>query len=158
MKKSIFAALLVVALYQVYQQNPQFAEQVQAVLPEGLAPNAAGSRVEAAGERLLAEAYQNQVSDVQVSGSGRVIKILADDTKGSRHQKFILKLANGQTLLVAHNIDLAPRLDGLRSGDSVKFYGEYEWNKLGGVLHWTHHDPAGRHANGWLEYRGRRYQ
>ncbi|MBQ0759727.1 MAG: DUF3465 domain-containing protein [Zhongshania sp.] len=158
MKKSIFAALLVVALYQVYQQNPQFAEQVQAVLPTGLAPNAAGGRVEVAGERQLAEAYQNQVSDVQVSGSGRVIKILADDTKGSRHQKFILKLANGQTLLVAHNIDLAPRLDGLRSGDSVKFYGEYEWNKLGGVLHWTHHDPAGRHANGWLEYRGRRYQ
>ena len=158
MKKSIFAALLVAALYQVYQQNPQFAEQVQAVLPTGLAPNAAGGRVEVAGERQLAEAYQNQVSDVQVSGSGRVIKILADDTKGSRHQKFILKLANGQTLLVAHNIDLAPRLDGLRSGDSVKFYGEYEWNKLGGVLHWTHHDPAGRHANGWLEYRGRRYQ
>ena len=158
MKKSIFAALLVLALYQVYQQNPPFAEHVQAVLPAGLASNAPGNRVEAAGEHQIAEAYQNQVSDVQVTGSGRIIKILADDIKGSRHQKFILKLADGQTLLVAHNIDLAPRLDGLRPGDSVKFYGEYEWNKLGGVLHWTHHDPAGRHANGWLEYRGRRYQ
>ncbi|CAA0111576.1 DUF3465 domain-containing protein [Zhongshania aliphaticivorans] len=158
MKKSIFAALLVVALYQVYQQNPQFAEQVQAVLPAGLAPNAPGSRAEAAGERQLAEAYQNRVSDVQVGGSGRVIKILADDTKGSRHQKFILKLVSGQTLLVAHNIDLAPRLDGLRVGDSVTFYGEYEWNKHGGVLHWTHHDPAARHVGGWLELHGRRYQ
>ena len=84
--------------------------------------------------------------------------MLRDDLKGSRHQRFLLRLSNDQTLLVAHNIDLAPRIDGLRVGDSVSFYGEYEWNDEGGVIHWTHHDPAGRHADGWLRHEGRMYQ
>ena len=153
MKKWIFSALLIAALYQVYQHNPEVAERVdQAAL--GSPKNDSSTR----SDERIAAAYRDKLSDIQVAGSGRVIKILPDDTKGSRHQKFILKLASGQTLLVAHNIDLAPRLDGLQAGDSVSFFGEYEWNSRGGVLHWTHHDPAGRHAGGWLDYRGRRYQ
>lgn len=150
MKKWIFIALIAAALFQFYQKNPKLAEQAQAFLP--------ASGEESSAQDRLAEAYQRQLSDIQVGGSGRVIKILADDTKGSRHQKFILKLASGQTLLVAHNIDLAPRIVNLKAGDRVDFYGEYEWNAKGGVLHWTHHDPAGRHIGGWLEHRGRRYQ
>ena len=97
-------------------------------------------------------------SGQQVTGSGRVVRILADDNDGSRHQRFILGLSSGQTLLVAHNIDLAPRVASLSTGDTVKFYGEYEANSKGGVIHWTHHDPQGRHVAGWLEHRGRRYQ
>jgi hypothetical protein len=158
MKKWIYTALAVLALYQVYLRNPQLGEHVQAFLPVASEPRSQGVSEEVGGEQQLADAFNRQLSDVQVSGSGQVIKVLADDTKGSRHQKFILKLSSGQTLLVAHNIDLAPRIEGLRAGDNVKFYGEYEWNKLGGVLHWTHHDPAARHVGGWLEHRGRRYQ
>ena len=94
----------------------------------------------------------------QVRGSGTVIRILPDDDRGSRHQRFILRLPSGQTVLVAHNIDLAPRIPSLRVGDKVSFYGEYAWNNKGGVIHWTHRDPAGRHVAGWLEYAGRRYQ
>lgn len=105
-----------------------------------------------------ASAFAQGLSDVQMHGTGRVIKTLPDDNQGSRHQRFILKLADGHTVLVAHNIDLAPRLPGLKKGDTVAFYGEYEYNAQGGVIHWTHHDPQGRHADGWLEYRGQRYQ
>ncbi|EGR0487716.1 DUF3465 domain-containing protein, partial [Vibrio cholerae] len=63
-----------------------------------------------ANDAVLQQAYQSQQSDLQVQGLGQVVKVLPDDNDGSRHQKFILKLNSGQTLLVAHNIDLAPRI------------------------------------------------
>ncbi|MGF1719496.1 DUF3465 domain-containing protein [Vibrio kyushuensis] len=109
-------------------------------------------------DALLAKAYEINQSDLQVQGSGDVIRLLPDDNEGSRHQKFILKLNSGQTILVAHNIDLAPKIKNLRRGDTVKFFGEYEWNNKGGVIHWTHRDPNGRHAHGWLKHNGRTYQ
>ncbi|AKB08196.1 DUF3465 domain-containing protein [Vibrio cholerae] len=111
-----------------------------------------------ANDAVLQQAYKSQQSDIQVQGFGQVVKVLPDDNDGSKHQKFILKLNNGQTLLVAHNIDLAPRIPNLKVGDSVEFYGEYEWNKKGGVLHWTHKDPQNRHAHGWLKHNGRVYE
>ncbi|WP_462054376.1 DUF3465 domain-containing protein [Vibrio cholerae] len=111
-----------------------------------------------ANDAVLQQAYQSQQSDLQVQGFGQVVKVLPDDNDGSRHQKFILKLNSGQTLLVAHNIDLAPRIPNLKVGDSVEFYGEYEWNKKGGVLHWTHKDPQNRHAHGWLKHNGQVYE
>ncbi len=102
-------------------------------------------------------AYENRQSDLQVKGEGIVTKILADDVKGSKHQKFILRLSSGNTLLIAHNIDLAKRVNRLKNGDKIEFYGEYEWNPRGGVLHWTHHDPSGRHIGGWLKHKGTVY-
>ncbi|EHS1186029.1 hypothetical protein ATY37_20650 [Vibrio cidicii] len=111
-----------------------------------------------ANDAVLQQAYQSQQSDLQVQGFGQVVKVLPDDNDGSRHQKFILKLSSGQTLLVAHNIDLAPRVPNLKVGDSVEFYGEYEWNKKGGVLHWTHKDPQNRHTHGWLKHNGQLYE
>ncbi len=106
----------------------------------------------------VAEAYANRSSGLQVSGQGTVSRLLDDDHDGSRHQRFILRLDSGQTLLVAHNIDLAPRIDSLQPGDTVEFNGVYEWNDRGGVLHWTHHDPQGEHEPGWLRHRGRTYE
>lgn len=109
-------------------------------------------------DRVLAAAFENRRSDVQVQGSGRVSRVLPDDNEGSRHQRFIVQLASGQTVLVAHNIDLAERVASIESGDLVEFYGEYEWNERGGVIHWTHHDPQGVHAAGWIKHGGRTYQ
>lgn len=94
----------------------------------------------------------------QIRGSGSVSRLLSDDNNGSRHQRFIIRLSSGQTLLVAHNIDLAPRIDGIALNDRVEFNGEYEWNSQGGVVHWTHNDPNGQHTNGWLRSGGRTYQ
>lgn len=107
---------------------------------------------------VLARAFAQHRSDVQVQGRGRVLKVLEDDRDGSQHQRFLLALDEGFTVLVAHNIDLAPRVSGLRAGDRVTFSGEYEWNDKGGVVHWTHRDPAGRHVSGWLKHDGHTFQ
>lgn len=106
----------------------------------------------------LNEAYKNHQSNVQVQDSGIVVRILNDDNQGSRHQKFILKLSTGINILIAHNIDLAPRINFISKGDTIQFYGEYEWNKKGGVVHWTHKDPNGHHVDGWLKHKGKTYQ
>jgi hypothetical protein len=110
------------------------------------------------GDQVLSEAFQQQQSDLQVEDQGIVIKLLPDDNSGSRHQKFIVRLNSGQTVLIAHNIDLAAKINGLREGDEIAFYGEYKWNTKGGTVHWTHHDPQGRHAPGWLKHGGQVYQ
>lgn len=110
------------------------------------------------GDTSLTTAINEQKSGVQTEGSGVVTKLLKDDNEGSRHQRFILRLSSGQTLLIAHNIDLAPRIASLKTGDTVAFNGEYEWNSKGGVIHWTHHDPDGSHVGGWLKHKGRTYQ
>lgn len=109
-------------------------------------------------DSVFSVAFDERKSGFQTEGNGVVIKILTDDNKGSRHQRFILRLKSGQTLLVAHNIDLAPRISSLREGDVVAFNGVYEWNSKGGVIHWTHHDPSGRHVPGWLQHNGQIYQ
>ena len=113
---------------------------------------------DAQGVQLIERAFERKQSDLQVRASGQVIAVLADDNEGSRHQKFILKLNNGQTVLVAHNIDLAPRITNIAKGDTVEFFGEYEYSDKGGVIHWTHHDPANKHVGGWLKHQGRTYQ
>ena len=87
-------------------------------------------------------------SGQQVRGSGEVVRVLSDDNDGSRHQRFIVRLGSGRTLLIAHNIDLAPRVASIRVGDTVSFNGVYEWNDKGGVIHWTHLDPQNRHQAG----------
>lgn len=109
-------------------------------------------------QHKIMQAYQQQSSNIQVQGRGVVKAILPDDNDGSRHQKMILKLENGLTILIAHNIDLAPRIEGLKKGETVEFYGEYEYSQKGGVIHWTHHDPRGKHIDGWLKYQGKIYQ
>lgn len=109
-------------------------------------------------DQVLKNAFNKKISNVQVQGQGIVIKILKDDLEGGKHQRFILKLNSGQTLLIAHNIDLAPRINNLKVGDVVIFFGEYEWNTQGGVIHWTHKDPQKSHVHGWLKHKGKIYQ
>ncbi|MDP2248224.1 MAG: DUF3465 domain-containing protein [Nitrosomonadales bacterium] len=106
----------------------------------------------------LLKAFEQQNSNLLVEGRGVVTQVLADDNKGSRHQRFILQVNSQQTVLIAHNIDLAPRIARLAPGDIVAFSGQYEWNPKGGVVHWTHHDPQGSHPGGWLRHQGKTYQ
>lgn len=117
-----------------------------------------GLETSSTGDEVFASAFAEQRGNFVAEGSGTVTRILSDDIDGSRHQRFIVVLGSGQTLLISHNIDLAPRVDTLAVGDSVTFKGEYEWNDKGGVMHWTHHDPAGQHEAGWIRHNGNTYQ
>ena len=143
MKKLLLVIIAMAAVYYTLDQPGSVVDQIAAQSPSA-APRVQNDNQWRAGQ--------------QVSGSGTVERILSDDNRGSRHQRFILRLGSGRTLLVAHNIDLAPRVASLRTGDTVSFYGEYEPNDRGGVIHWTHHDPQGRHQDGWLDHKGKRYQ
>lgn len=109
-------------------------------------------------DQRLARAFDQHESNLQVEGMGSVTRLLADDNDGSRHQRFVVELESGQTILIAHNIDLAPRIISLDVGDEVRFFGVYEWNPLGGTIHWTHRDLEGHHIAGWIKHEGRVYQ
>lgn len=106
----------------------------------------------------VAQAFDRHSTNVRVEGDGVVTRVLSDDTAGLPHQRFIVNIGSGQTVLIEHNTDVAPRISDLSAGDAISFAGEYVWNEQGGLVHWTHHDPAGRHAAGWLKHKGRTYQ
>lgn len=113
-------------------------------------------RSESGAERV-ARAFAERESEVLVTLDATVDKVLSDDRDGSRHQRFLIRLPVGPRLLVAHNIDLAERVP-IEPGTRLRLRGQYEWNERGGVLHWTHHDPDGRHPGGWIEVDGRRIE
>ena len=150
MKNLLYIAVVMFGAYLYFVGRPG--------APVYQAPSLSVTQGAGDSDAVIADAFANHESNVQVSGEGVVTRLLPDDNSGSRHQRFIIRLASGQTLLVAHNIDLAPKISSLLKGDTVQFYGEYEWNERGGVLHWTHRDPQGRHAAGWLQHEGRKYQ
>lgn len=106
----------------------------------------------------IVEAYGAQRNVPQVQGKGIVVKVLKDDTKGLQHQKFLLKISDNITILIAHNIDLAPRVADISEGDTVAFKGEYIYTSKGGTVHWTHKDPRGHHQDGWLRHNSRTYE
>lgn len=143
MKKLVLVVAILAAVYSGWRQFKAAPDR--------------GLRAEV-GHEAIALAFRDQASGVQVTGEGVVEKILSDDKEGSRHQRFIVRLSSDQTILISHNIDLAPRLPSLEAGDSVAFHGVYEWNSRGGVVHWTHRDPNGRHEAGWLRHDGETFQ
>jgi hypothetical protein len=153
MKKLVLIAALAAAAYFALFPGPGIPDGHEAAANLGVSLGARDSN-----DAVLEKAFANRISNQQVSGQGTVVRILPDDTNGSQHQRFIVRLDTGRTLLVSHNIDLAQRIDSLNTGDTVAFYGEYEWNPKGGVIHWTHHDPQGRHPAGWIKHDGQTYQ
>ncbi len=148
LKKSLLAIFLALAVSACKPSNAYSPQQLSVAGTETVA---------AVDNTAIAQAFAARKSDVQVSGKGLVTKLLADDNKGSRHQKFLVKINAQQTLLFAHNVDLAPRVP-LQVGDAITFHGEYVYNPKGGIMHWTHHAPQGDHVAGWIMHNGNKYQ
>jgi hypothetical protein len=81
MKKLTIVIFVGLALLLFFQENPDLFHSLETATTES--------------DQRLLHAYQQQQSDIQVRGSGVVIRMLADDRQGSRHQKFILELSSG---------------------------------------------------------------
>jgi hypothetical protein len=145
--KKILSVIVAIALIAALAHYRSASSPAPLASPQSTSDNAA-----------LERAIETQAENVSVQGQGTVVKILADDNEGSRHQRFIVQLPSGHTILIAHNIDLAGRVTPLAEGDAIEFNGEYAWNPKGGVVHWTHHDPAGRHPAGWIRHAGQTVQ
>lgn len=124
---------------------------------EPVLPLTAGSTLSSS-DRILARAFETKTSGFMVKFRGTVIRKLPDDIAGSRHQRFIVRLDSGQTLLIAHNIDLAPRVAALKTNNPVIIRGEYIWNSQGGIIHQTHDRADGSKGGGWIRHRGTSYQ
>jgi len=149
MKRLFSIVILLAVAYIGFLQNGRSPASSS---PSSATAPASGS------DAALAAAFANHQRNILVRDTAVVTKLLPDDTEGLRHQRFIIRLASGQSLLIAHNIDRANRIGSLRVGDTIEFSGEYEWNSQGGVVHWTHHDSSGRHPPGWIKLNGQLYQ
>ncbi|MDJ0974087.1 MAG: DUF3465 domain-containing protein [Planctomycetota bacterium] len=109
------------------------------------------------GEAEVLKAFRAKRSDVQVEVEGTVVFLFPPDRDDKPHQRFLLKLPSGHTLKIAHNLKFSGPIP-LKKGDTVRLYGEYEYNAKGGVVHWTHRDPANRHPHGWIRHKGEIYR
>lgn len=161
-----FAALALAAVVFRIEQTPRnggAAGQPAAIGSSSrrAGPAAATAQAEsprAGGADSVAAAFAAHARDVVVEDRGEVVKLLKDDREGRRHQRFLVRVAGGTTVLIAHNLELAPRVEPLAVGDEVAFRGVYVWNAKGGIVHWTHDDPDGRHPAGWVDVGGHRFR
>jgi hypothetical protein len=160
-KLPAWASLIVLAVAAVgfwLKQSGNGQGQANPPLPDSTSVSPPVRREKPAAQRsTLLQAIAEHRDNVVVEGSGRVAKVLPDDNEGDRHQRLLIDVGSDQTILIAHNIDLAQRIN-VRAGDTIDFKGIYIWNDRGGVVHWTHHDPSGRHPAGWLRANGQTVQ
>ena len=102
------------------------------------------------------EAFEKKISDIPITIEGEVTKILEDDREGEPHQRFIVKIPSGHTVLICHNLEYAYRVP-INLRDHIEVHGTYEWNELGGIIHKTHHDNRGLHEDGWINLVGKKH-
>lgn len=106
-------------------------------------------------DAAIVQDFQTHRSQVEVTADATVIQVLPDRTGPSGpHERFIIKLTSGDlTLLVEHNLSIGTRAP-VTVGDHVIVHGEYIWNSQGGLIHFTHHDPEGKHEGGFIQDNG----
>lgn len=146
MKKVLYLILLLSVLAACRQHEPAVSSVVEPQIAVQAQHN----------NDAVIQAFHDKKSNIFVEGSGVVKKLLPEDDNGLRHQKFLVKISDEQTLLFAHNIDLTSAIP-LAVGDTIQFRGEYVYNPKGGIVHWTHRDPQGKIEGGWIKHNGTTY-
>jgi hypothetical protein len=106
----------------------------------------------------IVQDFQGHRSNVEVTADGSVLTLFPDRQSSTGiHEQFILRLAGSDiTVEVEHNISIGARVP-LTEGDRLIVHGEYIWNAKGGLIHFTHHDPQGKHEAGYIKDKGQTY-
>jgi hypothetical protein len=107
------------------------------------------------------DAWRAHRSYVQVTATGSVARVLGTRVGPSgAHTGFLLHLrgseGGGLTVRVETNVDITGPI-AVQAGDDVAVRGEYIYDPRGGIIHYTHHDPRGRHPGGYVRVGGRVY-
>jgi hypothetical protein len=104
--------------------------------------------------------YSSGSSGDEVLVRGNVVALLGSSTGSSgEHEGFLLKLHDQCDLLL--RVETNTSITGpvpLHEGERIIVKGQYEDDATGGVIHWTHHDPAGRHVAGYVLAGSKMYQ
>ncbi|HLJ66786.1 MAG TPA: DUF3465 domain-containing protein [Chloroflexota bacterium] len=101
------------------------------------------------------DAFRAHRSGVWLTLGARVQRTLPDEQGTYRHQRFITVCPDGRTVLIVNDVSIGQRVPVV-DGATVGVRGQYVWNALGGLVHFTHHDPQGA-AGGWILFRSRLY-
>ena len=101
-------------------------------------------------------------SHVEVTASGSVARVLGVRSgRSGAHEGFLVHLTGssgrGLTVRVEDNVDLTGPIP-LEPGDAVTLRGEYIFDRRGGIIHYTHRDPRGRHPDGFVRVGDRVYR
>lgn len=109
-------------------------------------------------QAILERALQNKAQDQLLVVVGWVTEILPDEQRDVvSYQRFVVRLTNRKPLLIEHNLQIAPRVEGLKTGSELLIRGRYFWNEQGGVLRQTHHDPEQKQPDGWIRFKHKNY-
>lgn len=112
----------------------------------------------------LATCASNPDTHVEVYvPSATVVRVLGEKRgRSGVHEGFIvayhpevMATATYRTLRVEDNVDITGPIP-LQRGDVVSLLGQLECDD--NVIHWTHHDPRGRHQSGYIKVNGRLYE
>jgi hypothetical protein len=139
---------------------PALAALLALAVSSGCASSGDGAGASAPNAEIYA-AWQQHRSPVEVSANGTIVKVLGiRGGRSGRHEGFLVHLSGNEahdlTIRVEDNVDLTGPIP-LHAGDAVELRGEYIFDPRGGILHYTHRDPRGRHPSGYVRVNGRMY-
>ncbi len=136
------------------KQQKRFFGRPQAAQP---VVSALAGVANAADADLVRAVESNRNVDFVKASGMKVVEILQDDTHGSPHQKFKIRLSNNKIVIVISNLDMCVHIP-VQIGDSVGAGGQYiPTGPATGILHWVHADPSKRRPDGYVELNGHVY-
>lgn len=96
----------------------------------------------------------NAHAEVYIPGAV-VTRVLGErESRSGAHEGFVVR-AGQRSFTIEDNVDITGPIP-LRRGDVVSLLGQLECDDY--VIHWTHHDPRGRHPSGYVKVNGRLYE